>query len=229
MKCGLMDQFIAVFGRRNSALFLDCETLAYEHFPVNLKKDNLGILVYDTKVRRKLAGSEYNSRREEAARALEILRAHGAVSYKEATLVRARENQAGHVRRSLQAGEARHQRERPRPAFGQSPQGRQLLRPWGRCFSSPTRASGTITKCPAPSSMSCTRPAGRFLGCLGARLVGAGFGGSGIAIVEKSRLAAFEDKLRAAAQDRGFPEPECRVISIGEGALAERLPDRPGR
>jgi galactokinase len=226
MKCGLMDQFIAVFGRRNSALFLDCETLAYEHFPLNLEKDNLAILVYDTKVRRKLAGSSYNSRREEASRALEILKAHGAVSYKEATLVRLEKirpamsdvlyRRAKHVitenarvRLSVKALRADNFSALGTLLF----QSHESLR------------DDYEVSCP---ELNVLYETGRdFLGCLGARLVGAGFGGSGIAIVEKSRRAAFEEKLKAAAKDRGFPEPECRMISIGEGALAQRLPVRP--
>jgi len=85
VKCGLMDQFIAVFGRQDSALFLDCETLDYAHYPLNLEKAGLELLVYDTKVRRRLASSEYNTRRREADGALEVLKTKGARSYKDAT------------------------------------------------------------------------------------------------------------------------------------------------
>lgn len=85
VKCGLMDQFISVFGRKDSALFLDCETLDYAYYPLNLEKAGLSILVHDTKVHRKLASSEYNRRRQEATQALEVLKLKGARSYKDAT------------------------------------------------------------------------------------------------------------------------------------------------
>ena len=222
MKCGLMDQFIAVFGRKDSALFLDCETLAFEHFPLNLEKAGLGILVYDTKVRRKLAGSAYNTRREEASRALEVLKAHGTPTYKEATLLRLERirpamsdvlyRRAKHVitenarvRLSVKALKADNFKELGTLLF----QSHESLR------------DDYEVSCPELDLLYETGR--RFLGCLGARLVGAGFGGSGIAIVENSRLAAFEDRLKSAAKDSGFPEPECRVISVGEGALAARL------
>ena len=226
MKCGLMDQFIAVFGRRDSALFLDCETLAHQHFPLNLDRAGLGILVCDTRVRRQLASSAYNTRREEAARALEILKANGASSYKDANLVRL---------------------ERVRPAMSDV-----LYRRARHVISENARVRLSVKALKADDfaalggllfqsheslrddyQVSCPEldllyETGRgFLGCLGARLVGAGFGGSGIALVEKARLAAFEARLKAAAGDRGFPEPDCRVISVGEGAVAERLEDRP--
>jgi len=70
VKCGLMDQFISIFGQENRAMYLDCETLQFDLIPLNLKKANLSFLVYDSRMRRKLASSEYNQRRQEAAEAL---------------------------------------------------------------------------------------------------------------------------------------------------------------
>jgi len=225
MKCGLMDQFIAVFGRKDSALFLDCETLAYQHFPLNLEKNNLAILIYDTKVRRQLAGSEYNKRREEASRALEILKAHGAAAYKQATLVLLEETKP--AMSDVLYRRAKHViSENARVQLSvKALKADNFFRLGSLLFQSHESLRDDYeVSCP---ELDVLYETGRgFLGCLGARLVGAGFGGSGIAIVEKSRLAAFEDKLKAAAKDRGFPAPECREISVGEGAQAVGLPDR---
>src|SRR5205807_2093865 len=33
IQCGIMDQFISVRGKKNHALFLDCESLQFEHVP----------------------------------------------------------------------------------------------------------------------------------------------------------------------------------------------------
>jgi galactokinase len=228
MKCGLMDQFIAVFGRKDSALFLDCETLAYQHFPLNLGKNNLGILVYDTKVRRRLAGSEYNKRREEASRALDILKAHGAAAYKQATLVFLEETRA--AMSDVLYRRARHViSENARVQLSVKALKADDFFSLGALLFQSHESLRDDYEVSCPELNVLYETGRRFPGCLGARLVGGGFGGSGIAIVEKSRLAAFKDKLTAEAKDRGFPEPECRVISVGEGAFAERLPDRPGR
>jgi galactokinase len=62
-----------------------------------------------------------------------------------------------------------------------------------------------------------------FDGCLGARLVGAGFGGSGIALLERRAMADFRKKMLAEAAVRGFARPEFHEISIGEGANVSRL------
>jgi galactokinase len=62
-----------------------------------------------------------------------------------------------------------------------------------------------------------------FTGCLGARLVGAGFGGSGIALLEKQTMEDFRKGMSAAAAERGFPGPEFHEVTIGEGASVSRL------
>ena len=178
-------QFIAVFGRRNSALFLDCETLAYQHFPLNLDKAGLGILVYDTRVRRKLASSAYNTRRDEASRALEILKANGASSYKEANLVRL--ERVRPAMSDVLYRRARHvisENARVRLSV-KALQADDFAALGGLLFQSHESLRDDYeVSCP---ELDLLYETGRgFLGCLGARLVGAGFGGSGIALVEKA-------------------------------------------
>jgi galactokinase len=227
VKCGLMDQFISVFGRKNSALFLDCETLDFELFPLNLDKDGLCILVYDTKVRRKLASSEYNKRRQEAAEALDILKKRGASSYKLATtaLLENVKNdmpvvpyrRAKHV---ISENERVKQAVEALKADDFSGLGRLLFQ------SHESLRDDYQVSCP---ELDLLYTVGRgFKGCLGARLVGAGFGGSGIALIQRSRIQEFEKTLRVEAAKSGFPEPGFYEVAIGEGAAAVRL-DKAGR
>jgi galactokinase len=58
----------------------------------------------------------------------------------------------------------------------------------------------------------------KFSGCLGARLTGAGFGGSGIALVEKKRVDVFRKKLLEEASEKGFVCPKVYEVEVGEGA-----------
>jgi galactokinase len=222
VKCGLMDQFIAVSGRKDTALFLDCETLAHEHFPLNLGKDNLGILVYDTRVRRKLASSEYNRRRQEATCALEVLKGLGVVSYKKATLVLLEEKKSAMA--DVLYRRARHvisENARVKLAV-KALKADDFLTLGALLFQSHESLRDDYeVSCPELDLLYETGR--RFPGCLGARLVGAGFGGSGIALVERPRLAAFAERLQAEAKKKGFPAPECREISVGEGAIGEWL------
>lgn len=63
VKCGIMDQFASVMGKKDFALQLDCRSLAYHYFPLNLH--DYQIVLCDTGVKHALASSEYNTRRLE--------------------------------------------------------------------------------------------------------------------------------------------------------------------
>lgn len=73
IRSGIMDQFTAVFGRKDHGLLLDCRSLETKHIPLNI--DDGVFVVCDTKVKHELASSEYNSRREECEKGVELLRA----------------------------------------------------------------------------------------------------------------------------------------------------------
>ena len=68
MNCGIMDQFISRKGRRDHALLIDCADLSSELVDANLP--GYSWLVIDSGKRRGLLDSEYNQRRSECERAL---------------------------------------------------------------------------------------------------------------------------------------------------------------
>lgn len=61
VKCGIMDQFASVFGKKDHVIRLDCRSLDYEYFPLSLP--DYEIVLLDTNVKHSLASSEYNVRR----------------------------------------------------------------------------------------------------------------------------------------------------------------------
>ncbi len=71
VKCGIMDQFASMFGKKNHVLRLDCRSLAYEYFP--LKMEGLKIVLLDTNVKHSLASSEYNTRREQCEEGVALI------------------------------------------------------------------------------------------------------------------------------------------------------------
>ncbi len=73
MNCGIMDQFISVHGKKDHALFLDCRTLDYELVP--LKADRVRIVICNTMVKHELGASEYNKRRAECEKGVELMSA----------------------------------------------------------------------------------------------------------------------------------------------------------
>ncbi len=61
VKCGIMDQFASVFGKKDHLIRLDCRSLEYEYFPFRL--DGYKLVLVDSKVKHELVDSPYNKRR----------------------------------------------------------------------------------------------------------------------------------------------------------------------
>lgn len=69
-RCGIMDQFTVALGERNRAMLLDCWTQAYELIDV---PPGLKILIIHSGVRHRVSTGSYNSRRQECDEALGVL------------------------------------------------------------------------------------------------------------------------------------------------------------
>lgn len=71
MPCGIMDQFIALMGKEDHALLIDCRSLTSELVP--LLDPNIVVLIANTNVKHELTGSEYPTRRKQCEKAAELL------------------------------------------------------------------------------------------------------------------------------------------------------------
>ncbi|AWW30397.1 galactokinase [Echinicola strongylocentroti] len=63
VQCGIMDQFASMMGKDDHAIRLDCRSLEYSYFPIEL--GDYQIILCDTQVKHSLADSAYNDRRKE--------------------------------------------------------------------------------------------------------------------------------------------------------------------
>ncbi|WP_395064197.1 galactokinase [Flavobacterium sp.] len=74
VNCGIMDQFASVFGKKNKVIKLDCNTLEYEYHKADFKKYSL--LLLDSNVKHTHLTSGYNDRRNEVEQGLAIIKEH---------------------------------------------------------------------------------------------------------------------------------------------------------
>ncbi|MEO5978408.1 MAG: galactokinase [Chryseolinea sp.] len=70
--CGIMDQFASMMSQENQAFVLDCRSLNYQYFTLQLQ--DYAILLCDTMVKHTLATSAYNERREQCESGVKILK-----------------------------------------------------------------------------------------------------------------------------------------------------------
>lgn len=70
VKCGIMDQFASVFGRKGCLMRLDCRSLEYEYFPFD--PQGYKLVLANSMVKHTL-GNEYNERRESCEKAVGLM------------------------------------------------------------------------------------------------------------------------------------------------------------
>jgi galactokinase len=74
-RCGIMDQFVSVHGQKDHALLLDCRSLSYHLQPI---PEDVRLVICNTMVRHSLASGEYNQRRSDCEAAARFFAGHRA-------------------------------------------------------------------------------------------------------------------------------------------------------
>lgn len=223
VRCGVMDQTSAVRARAGHALLLECGTGRYRHIPVRGR-----MLLVDRGARHDLAASAYNERRAECEAALASLRRDvaGLVHLADWPLTRARE-----LRRLLDRplwARAMHvvtETDRTRAAAPLLARGR--LRAFGRLVDASHESCRRWYECSAPPLDLVVRAA-RRAGAWGARLTGAGWGGTVLIVVGPKQRSARRERRIADTVVRAFTrvygrQPSIAVIRPGSGARHERV------
>jgi galactokinase len=214
--CGIMDQMASTFGEQGRALLLDCRSLAHEtvRIPSGLK-----VVVVNSGVRHSLASSEYNRRRaecEEGVRILSGLRP-GVCSLRDVTsedvarffgflppvvLKRCRHVISENAR-VLEAVTAMRSGDLARLKI--------LM-----AASHVSLRDDYQVSCPELdilAELALTLPT-----CWGARLTGAGFGGSTVNLVETAAVGEFSRSVAAGYQARTGRPAEIYVFEPSAGA-----------
>ncbi len=72
VKCGIMDQFANMMGKKDYVLLLDCKSIEHQYFPLHLQ--GYKIVLLNSNVHHTLASGEYNIRRQRCEEGLSILK-----------------------------------------------------------------------------------------------------------------------------------------------------------
>lgn len=212
MNCGIMDQFAVANGRQNQALLLDCQTLHFELVPVEL--GNFSLVVMNSCKPRKLVESKYNERRQESELALEQIRRNKAIENLAQAGLEDIENlqdekirrRAKHVisenRRVLESVKALRTNDLRR--FG------QLL----------TESHESLKKDYETSGVEMDQLVSAALqnkDCLGARMMGGGFGGCALAMVKTIGLEQFIQEVGKNYRDTVGYQAEFYIPELADG------------
>jgi galactokinase len=223
--CGIMDQYVSVLGRADTALLLDCRSRTHEHIPFVL--DRHVVMIVDSGVRHELAGGEYARRQAECRRAVEHFRIHDAQvrALRDVSAETVRE----HASRMepLAAARSRHvTTEIQRTlAAGQALRHGDLAE-LGRLMSASHRSLRDDYQVSCPELDRLVEILCGLDGMLGARLTGGGFGGCVVAIARQESVAPIEHALRARYDPTVSTPARLMLTRPGPGAALE-LPRNP--
>lgn len=71
VRCGIMDQYASLFSNKGNLLFLDCRDTKHQYIPFDL--GSLELLLIDTKIKHDLSTSAYNARRAACEAGVDLL------------------------------------------------------------------------------------------------------------------------------------------------------------
>ncbi|MGB7844778.1 MAG: galactokinase [Candidatus Acidiferrum sp.] len=214
-RCGIMDQFVSVHGRKDHALLLDCRSLGYRHQPV---PEEVRLVICNTMVHHSHAGGEYNQRRKECETgahffaerkpvvkalrdvSLEDFERHGS-ALPEAIRKRCRHIITENTRVGL-AAEALARRDVT--TFG------RLMRDSHSSLRDDFQVS-----CSELDVM--VELAGKIDGVYGARMTGGGFGGCTVNLVKRDSVEAFQSKVARGYKLATGRRPEIYVCTAADG------------
>lgn len=216
VKCGIMDQFASLHGKAGHLVKLDCRNLEFEYIPFNFPQYK--IVLVNTMVSHSLAGSEYNVRRQQCEEGVKVLQQYypSAVSLRDISIDQLQQHKdeldpvvyrrckfvVEEIARVEKAAEML--RAGDLVAFG------QLMYATHDGLSKDYEVS-----CPELDFLAAeARPLDYVAG---SRMMGGGFGGCTINVVESSHVEAFTQHMQQAYQQQYGKVPEVYITQIEEG------------
>jgi galactokinase len=210
---GAMDQMVSMLGRAGHALFLDTRSLETEQVPLPLEASGLCLVVIDTRAGHRLVDGAYADRKAACEAATAVL---GVPALRDATLAQV-EAAAGALG-DPGLRRARHvvtENARVLEAVALLRAGElDRLGPLLAASHASLRDDYEVSSPELDTAVEAALDAG----AVGARMTGAGFGGSAIALVPVDLAGHVGDRAREAFAAAGFGPPEVTTVRPSDGA-----------
>jgi len=216
VKCGIMDQFASLFGKAGNLMLLDCRSLEHKYYPFNPK--GYKVVLLDSVVKHELASSAYNKRRESCENAAKAIRRnHPDVEFlRDATMdmlneVKADVSTEDYMRAEYVIEEV--QRVMDVCAALEK----------GDYETVGAKMYGTHHGMSKLYEVSCEEldflnDMAKKCGVTGSRVMGGGFGGCTINLVEENKYDAFVKETSSAYKEKFGYEPKLYDVVISDGA-----------
>jgi galactokinase len=218
VQCGIMDMYASLHGKKDEVLLLDCKTTSHQYLP--FAQHTYNIVLLNSNVKHSLSGGEYNERRLWCEAGLKILKENAGIqSFRN-------EAAAGAVQqyKHLMLPDVYNACTFVTAEIARTQQAAQLLQQqdidaFGKLMYETHWGLSRLYKVSCPELDFLVEQAAQLPAIAGARLMGGGFGGCTINIVQKTGAEAVIQTLsNAYRQQFGFA-PEVYRVQIGNGSM----------
>lgn len=221
VNCGIMDQFASAMGKKDHAILLDCSTLEYEYVP--LKLGEYCIVVANCNKPHNLVESKYNVRRHEVEVALKKIQEVKKID-ELAQLSVEEFNEVKYLLSGVVAKRAEHVvKECARVSEAVTALKRGDIVELGRLLNESHFSLRDLYEVTGKELDMLSSLARKEAGCLGSRMIGAGFGGCTISIVKKSAVEGFIRHVDRAYFDAIGYRASFYETSIEDGVTVSKL------
>lgn len=210
--CGIMDQSISLMGKAGHALLLDCRDLTTKLVPMDLAASNLELLIIDTQAHHSLVDGGYAERRaacESAASKLGKTMRELTISELEANKSKLTEVEYRRARHAVSEIARVLECVNALESKNFSHVGELLNK---------SHASLRDDYNVSCSELDVAVDAANSAGALGARMVGGGFGGSAIALINQSEIEKSKQAVTKSFIENGFKAPRFFQSLPSDGA-----------
>lgn len=219
LQTGIMDQFAVAFGQEKQAIFLDTNTMDYEMVPADFGDYELVIMT--TNKKRELVDSKYNERRAETQKALEELQAVADINSLGDLTTEEFEKIVDHISSPVNQRRARHAvAENERTVLAKKSLSEHDMKRFGELLTESHNSLRDDYEVTGIELDTLVSAAMAQPGVLGARMTGAGFGGSAIALVAKSEADNFAAAVGKVYDEKIGYQASFFVADIVDGTHA---------
>lgn len=222
VKCGIMDMFASLNGKKDHVLLLDCNTLDYQYLPLQLEKHK--IVLINTKVSHSLASGEYNKRRQQCEEGFAILKKQDDgyknfrdIASKDVETYKHLLDKETYKRCLFVTQEI----ERTNLAATYLQEGN--LQGFGQLMFACHEGLSKLYDVSCPESDFLVDEARKHASIIGARQMGGGFGGCTINLVEKEKAAATVGAITAAYKTKFGIDAPVYEMATSNGTYEIKL------
>lgn len=218
--CGIMDQFASAQGKKDHAIYLNCDTLEFEHVPVKL--EGIKVVIANTHSPHHLDSGAYNDRVRQCHTAVEQISKVKPIKFLAELTEEDWKEVEGAISDPIAKKRARHVvGEVARTAAAVEALKKGEIAYFGELMTASHVSLRDDYEVTGPELDALAEAAWQVEGVLGSRMTGGGFGGCTVSLVKDEAIDRFIAFVGAEYEKKTGLKADFYVAEIGDGV--ERL------